>query len=60
LTGSQGYHWDFQRAIEFVRGGKVNLEKMITHKFLLEKTQKAFETLIDPGQGAVKVVISSQ
>ncbi len=60
LTGSQGYHWDFQRAIELVRGGKVDLEKMITHKFPLEQTQKAFETLIDPDQEAVKVIITSQ
>jgi len=59
LTGSQGYHWDFQRAIELVRDGKVELEKMITHKFPLEQTQEAFETLIDQDQNAIKVVISS-
>lgn len=57
LTGSQGYHWDFQRAIELVRDGKVDLEKMITHKFQFEQTQQAFEALLDPGQEAVKVVI---
>jgi len=59
LTGSQGYHWDFQRAIELVRDGKVDLEKMITHTFQLEQTQEAFEALLDPGQEAVKVVISN-
>ena len=57
LTGSQGYHWDFQRAIELVREGKVDLDKMITHKFKFEQTQQAFEALLDPGQEAVKVVI---
>ena len=59
LTGSQGYHWDFQRAIELVRRGNIDLEKMITHQFQLDQTQKAFETLIDQSQNAVKVVISS-
>ena len=59
LTGSQGYHWDFQRAIELVKGGNINLEKMITHQFQLEQTQEAFETLIDQDQNAIKVVVSS-
>lgn len=59
LTGSQGYHWDFQRAIELIERGKIDLERMITHQFQIEQTQKAFETLIDPNQDAIKIVISS-
>jgi 2-desacetyl-2-hydroxyethyl bacteriochlorophyllide A dehydrogenase len=57
LTGSQGYHWDFQRAIELVRVGKLELEKMVTHQFKLEQTQDAFDTLLDEDQNAVKAVI---
>lgn len=57
LTGSQGYHWDFQRAIELVQHGMIDLEKMITHQFQLIQTQEAFETLIDPNQNAIKVTI---
>jgi threonine dehydrogenase-like Zn-dependent dehydrogenase len=60
LVGSQGYHWDFQRAIELLDQGKINLERMITHQFRIEQTQQAFETLLDPDQEAVKVVISSE
>jgi 2-desacetyl-2-hydroxyethyl bacteriochlorophyllide A dehydrogenase len=60
LVGSQGYQWDFQRAIELIQQGKIDLEEMITHKFHLEQIQKAFETLIKPAQEAVKVVISSE
>jgi len=60
LVGSQGYHWDFQRAIELVKHGKIDLEKMITHQFHLEQTQQAFDTIMDPNQNAVKVVISSE
>lgn len=59
LIGSQGYHWDFQRAIELVGLGKIDLEKMVTHQFQIEQTQKAFETLMDPNQDAIKVVISN-
>ena len=59
LTGSQGYHWDFQRANELVRGGKINLNKMITHQFQLEQTQEAFDALIDRDQNVIKVVILS-
>ncbi len=58
LTGSQGYHWDFQRAIELVRVGNLELEKMITHQFTLDHTQNAFEALVDEEQNAVKVVIT--
>lgn len=57
LTGSQGYHWDFQRAIELVRKGSIDLERMITHQFPLEKTQDAFDTLVNPDQDAIKIVI---
>jgi 2-desacetyl-2-hydroxyethyl bacteriochlorophyllide A dehydrogenase len=60
LTGSQGYHWDFQRAIELVQGGKIDLEKMVSHHFQFEQTQQAFETLINPDQETVKVVISGE
>lgn len=59
LTGSQGYHWDFQRGIELIQRGSIELEKMVTHQFQLQQSQKAFETLMDQTQDAVKVVITS-
>jgi 2-desacetyl-2-hydroxyethyl bacteriochlorophyllide A dehydrogenase len=59
LTGSQGYHWDFQRGIELIQQGKIDLEKMITHEFHLEQIQQAFETLLNPDKGAIKVVMSN-
>ena len=59
LTGSQGYHWDFQRAIELVKSGSIDLEKMLTHQFTLEQTQEAFETLVNPDRDAIKVIISN-
>ena len=59
LTGSQGYHWDFQRAIELIQSGKVDLKKMVTHQYALERAQEAFDVLQDPGQNPIKVIISN-
>lgn len=60
LTGSQGYHWDFQRAIKLAKLGNITLEKMITHRFPFDKIQEAFETYANPDCNAIKVVISSE
>lgn len=57
LTGSQGYCWDFQTAIELAGQGRLDLGKMISHVFPLAETQAAFEALQDPAEKAVKVAI---
>jgi 2-desacetyl-2-hydroxyethyl bacteriochlorophyllide A dehydrogenase len=59
LIGSQGYRWDFQRAIKLVKSGALPLEEMITHVFPLGSVQEAFECLLDPGNRAVKVVVKT-
>lgn len=60
ITGSQGYHWDFQRAIKLAKLGNINLEKMITHRFSFNKVQDAFETYVNPDRNAIKVVIFNE
>ena len=60
LTGSQGYHWDFQRAIELIKQDKIDLIMLLTHQFSLAQTQQAFDVLREQAQDAIKVVISSQ
>jgi 2-desacetyl-2-hydroxyethyl bacteriochlorophyllide A dehydrogenase len=57
LLGTQGYHWDFQRAAALAGAGQVQLERLITHRFPLEQAQQAFEALADPHSGAVKVML---
>jgi len=59
LVGSQGYHWDFQRAIKLVQGGEIDLERMVTHQFDLEEVQVAFDVLQDPDQDVIKAVITN-
>ncbi len=58
LLGSQGYCWDFQTALTLLEGGQINLKSMITHEFPLAQLQDAFDTLLDPQSGAIKVVIN--
>lgn len=45
-------------ALSMVSSGKVNAKRLITHKFKLEETIKAFETTLS-GQG-IKVMIYCQ
>jgi len=58
LSGSQGYCWDFQRAIELVANEQVQLKPLITHSLPLESLQQAFELLMTPGSEALKVLIT--
>ena len=57
LIGSQGYCWDFQTALTLLKDGQIDLKRMITHEFSLSQLQDAFNTLMDPQSGAIKVVI---
>jgi len=58
LLGSQGYCWDFQTALTLLAGGQVDLKSLITHEYPLARLQDAFDALMDPQVGAIKVVIN--
>ena len=57
LAGSQGYNWDFQRALKMVESGMLPLGKLVTHRVPLQKLQEGFELLMDEENRAVKVVV---
>ncbi|TDI82410.1 MAG: hypothetical protein E2O79_06470 [Caldithrix sp.] len=62
IKGSLCYGWngiqrDFDAAIEFIKSGKVDVEKIVTHTFPFNEIKKAFETANDKTSGAVKVHI---
>ena len=57
LMGSQGYNWDFQRAIALVEAGSVNLQTLITHVFPMKDLQAAFDLLMARDEQPIKVVI---
>ncbi|KAL4893695.1 chaperonin 10-like protein [Aspergillus ambiguus] len=47
------------RAIRLVKNGVINLQRLVTHRYLLEDALKAFETASNPRTGAIKVQIMS-
>lgn len=47
----------YPTAIELLSSGKVDVKKLITHRFKLEEAAKAFETTRTGAGGAVKVII---
>ncbi len=46
-----------EEAIELVSSGKVNVEKMVTHSFSIEQTERAFEMVEAYKDGAIKAMI---
>lgn len=47
------------RAIRLLRGGVIDLKKLVTHRYKLEDAVEAFKTAADPKTGAIKVMIQS-
>ena len=47
----------YPKAIALVSSGKIDPDLLITHKFALEESEKAFQTAYNPNSGAVKVII---
>ncbi|MCO6453663.1 MAG: alcohol dehydrogenase catalytic domain-containing protein [Caldilineales bacterium] len=57
LLGSQGYAWDFQRTLELVGNGRVQLDAIVTHQFGFGEVQQAFDLLMQPNTPAIKVAV---
>lgn len=53
------YSNTWPRAIRLVENGLIDLRKLVTHRFLLEDSMKAFSTAANPKTGAIKVQILS-
>lgn len=52
IKGSKAGYGLYPRAIELIELGKINIESLVTHKFSLEETPKAFE-MIDGRMGDI-------
>lgn len=56
IIGTFGHKWDsWEHALKLISTGKINVSKLITHKFDLEDWQQAFD-IAESGEG-IKVVI---
>ena len=58
LTGSQGYAWDFQDAINMISTGQVEVQKLITSQLPYSKLQYGFDLLMEPGNNQIKIVFN--
>ncbi len=56
ILGTFGHKWDsWERALQLIGAGKINVEKLITHRYPLAQWQEAFD-VAERGEG-IKVVI---
>jgi L-iditol 2-dehydrogenase len=50
---------DTKQALQLITSGKVDVKKLITHRYSLSESQKAFEHA-HTGQGAMKIIIHNE
>jgi len=48
----------YKAAVDLVASGKVDPKKLITHRYVFEKAEEAFETVRKGGEDVLKVFIS--
>lgn len=58
LKGSQGYCFDFEKAISLVAAGRIDLTKYITDIFPYTQINEAFKTVTAPDTKCMKALIS--
>jgi len=57
-VGGNGGRGQYERSLELVRSGRVDLAPMVTHRFSLDDVAEAFETAASKTGGAIKVVVT--
>jgi len=57
-VGGNGGRGQYERSLELVRSGRIDLAPMVTHRFSLDDIAAAFETAASKSGGSIKVVVS--
>ena len=57
VKGTLVYCWDYEKAINLIKAGRVNVRRLITHTLPLEEIKKGFELMLSKVEGVVKVQI---
>jgi 2-desacetyl-2-hydroxyethyl bacteriochlorophyllide A dehydrogenase len=57
-VGGNGGRGQYERSLELVRSGRVDLAPMVTHRFSLDDIAQAFQTAASKADGAIKVVVT--
>ncbi|WP_236895927.1 galactitol-1-phosphate 5-dehydrogenase [Clostridium beijerinckii] len=47
---------EWKAAVEYLESGKINVDKIITHRFKLEDGYRAFEAMLSKGENSIKVM----
>ncbi len=55
--GGNGGRGQYERSLELVRTGRVDLAPMVTHRFSLDDVGEAFETAASKAGGSIKVIV---
>jgi len=56
--GGNGGRGQYERSLELVRSGRVDLDPIVTHRFSLDDIAEAFETAASKAGGSIKVVVT--
>lgn len=57
VIGTSSYCWDFQRGIDLVSSGRVNLKPLITHHFKLTDVKRAMDLKSDAADQPIKIIL---
>lgn len=57
-VGGNGGRGQYERSLELVRTGRIDLDPLVTHRFGLDEAAEAFETASSKAGGAIKVLVT--
>ena len=57
-VGGNGGRGQYERSLELVRSGRIDLAPMVTHRFALDDIADAFEVAASKAEGSIKVVVT--
>jgi 2-desacetyl-2-hydroxyethyl bacteriochlorophyllide A dehydrogenase len=58
-VGGNGGRGQYERSLELVRSGRIDLAPMVTHTYPLDRIAEAFETAVSKTGGAIKVLVET-
>ena len=57
VVGTSSYCWDFERGLELLETGRIDLKPLITHHFPLSQVKEALEIKKDRDASPLKVIL---